>query len=109
MEHLLNLKTPPEAIFAASDYLAYGAIQVAIKNGYKIPKDLGFVGFSNEEFSAQITPSISTIEQYSERLGSIAANLLIDQLAVEKKGGNYVVQKVVIAPKLIVRQSSLRK
>ena len=85
MEHPLNLKTPPDAIFAASDYLAYGAIQVAIKNGYKIPKDLGFVGFSNEEFSAQITPSISTIEQYSERLGSIAANLLIDQLAVEKR------------------------
>ena len=109
MEHLLNLKTPPDAIFAASDYLAYGAIQVAIKNGFKIPKDLGFVGFSNEEFSGQITPSISTIEQYSERLGSIAANLLIDQLAVEKKGGDYVIQKVVIAPKLIVRQSSLRK
>lgn len=109
MEHLLNLKTPPDAIFAASDYLAYGAIQVAIKNGFKIPKDLGFVGFSNEEFSAQITPSISTIEQYSERLGSLAANLLIDQLAIEKKGGNYEVQKVVIAPKLIVRQSSLRR
>ena len=49
------------------------------------------------------------IEQYSERLGSIAANLLMDQLAVEKKGGNYVVEKVVVAPKLIVRQSSLRK
>ena len=109
MEHLLNLKTPPDAIFAASDYLAYGAIKVALKNGFKIPKDLGFVGFSNEEFSEQITPSISTIEQYSERLGSIAANLLIDQLAVEKKGENYVVQKVVIAPKLIIRQSSLRK
>lgn len=54
---------------------------------------MGIVGFSNEEFSAQITPAISTIEQYSEGLGSIAANLLIDQLAVEKKGGNYVVGK----------------
>ena len=109
MEHLLKLKTPPDAIFAASDFLAYGAMQVAIKNGIKIPRDLGIVGFSNEEFSAQITPAISTIEQYSERLGSIAANLLIDQLAVEKKGGNYVVEKVVVAPKLIIRQSSLRK
>ncbi len=109
MEHLLKLKTPPDAIFAASDYLAYGAMQVAIKNGLKIPRDLGIVGFSNEEFSGQITPAISTIEQYSERLGSIAANLLIDQLAVEKKGENYVVEKVVVAPKLIVRQSSLRK
>ena len=109
MEHLLKLKTPPDAIFAASDFLAYGAMQVAIKNGFKIPRDLGIVGFSNEEFSAQITPAISTIEQYSERLGSIAANLLIDQLAVEKKGGNYVVEKVVVAPKLIIRQSSLRK
>lgn len=109
MERLLKLKTPPDAIFAASDYLAYGAIQVAIKNGFKIPKDVGFVGFSNEDFSRQVTPALSTIEQYSERLGSIAANLLMDQLAAEQKGGNYAIRKEVVDPKLIIRESSMRK
>lgn len=109
MERLINFKTPPDAIFAASDYLAYGAMQVAIKNGFKIPKDLGVVGFSNEDFSRQVTPAISTIEQYSERLGSIAATLLMDQLAAEQKGGNYVIRKQVIVPKLIIRESSMRR
>jgi LacI family transcriptional regulator len=108
MERLLSLKTPPDAIFAASDYLAYGAMQVAIKKGFKIPKDIGFVGFSNEEFARQVTPAISTIEQHSEKMGSIAATLLIDQLAGSRRGKNFVVQKKIIEPKLLIRESSLR-
>src|SRR5688572_4113090 len=47
--------TPPDAIFAASDFLAYGAMQVAIKNGFTT--GFGYRWFSNEEFSTQITPS----------------------------------------------------
>jgi LacI family transcriptional regulator len=108
MEQLLKLKTPPDAIFAASDYLAYGAMQVAIKHGIKIPGDFGFVGFSNEEFSHQVTPALSTIEQYSERMGSIAATLLIDELASNRKVGKYEVRKKVIEPKLLIRESSMR-
>jgi LacI family transcriptional regulator len=109
MDCLLKLKPPPDAIFAASDYLAYGAMQMLIKKGFKIPKDFGIVGFSNEEFTHQVTPSISTVEQYSEKMGSIAANLLIDQLALNQNKLKYPVRKKVIEAKLIVRESSQRK
>ena len=109
MDSLLKLKTPPDAIFAASDYLAYGAMQVAFKNGLKVPKDIGLVGFSNEEFTHQVTPTISTVDQYSERMGSIAATLLIDQLAINETKTKYAIQKKVIEPKLLIRESSQRK
>lgn len=107
MEQLLQLKTPPDAIFAASDYLAYGAMKAAIKNGFNVPQDIGFVGFSNEEFTHQVTPGISTIEQYSEKMGSTAADLLIEQLAVTQKGEKFLTRKKVIKPELLVRESSL--
>lgn len=109
MEVLLNMAQPPDAIFSASDYLAYGAIKAIKKRGLRIPDDIGIVGFSNEEFSSQVTPSITTVNQHSERMGSIAARLLIDQLAASKNGGTYVVQREILEPQLIVRESSLRE
>jgi LacI family transcriptional regulator len=97
---------PPDAIFATSDYLAHGAIKAIKKRGLSIPGDIGIVGFSNEEFSAQVTPSITTVNQHSETMGSIAARLLIEQLAASRNGGVYVVQREILEPQLIVRESS---
>lgn len=108
MEKLFNLTDPPNAIFAASDYLALGAVKAVKERGMKIPDEVGVIGFSNEEFSSQVSPTMSTIEQFSEVLGSTAAGLLIDQIQVgeEKK---FISQKKILAPKLILRESTARK
>lgn len=109
MERLLELPEPPDAIFAASDYLALGAIR-AIKNaGLKIPDDIGVVGFSNEEFSSQVSPTITTIDQFSESMGAAAAELLFELLQEKKQGKEFVVQNRTLTPSLIVRESSDRK
>ena len=107
-EKLLSLSQPPDAIFAASDYLAFGAITAIKQRGIKIPEEIGVIGFSNEEFSSQVSPAISTIDQFSETMGSTAAELLIKQISVgnEKK---IVSQQWVLAPQLILRESSSRK
>lgn len=108
MEILLNMDEPPDAILAASDYLAYGAIKAIKRRGLRVPDDIGIVGFSNEEFSSQVTPSISTVDQHSEKMGSLAARLLIEQLAAAQKGGTYIVQREMLEPQLIIRESSSR-
>jgi len=48
VRQLLSSKTPPDAIFCASDYMAFAALEVA-KNefGLKIPEDLSVVGFND--------------------------------------------------------------
>ncbi|WP_276371213.1 LacI family DNA-binding transcriptional regulator [Chryseolinea sp. H1M3-3] len=107
-ESLFKLSQPPDAIFAASDYLAFGAISVVQEKGIKIPEEFGIVGFSNEQFSSQVTPAISTVDQFSETLGSTAAQLLIDQLR-DGKVKNFIPQRKVISPQLIHRQSSAGK
>lgn len=108
-DRLLALNEPPDAIFATSDYLAYGAMQAVLKRGKKIPEDIGIVGFSNEAFTQQVTPSISTVDQYSELLGMNAAKILLEHLKDHQKGKSFVSQQMVIEPQLVVRQSSLRK
>ena len=109
MEALLQLEVAPDAVFAASDYLAYGAMKTLLKRGYRIPEDVGIVGFSNEEFTSQVTPDISTVEQYSETMGSVAAQVLIDQLQTVAKGLPCLSRQKVIEPRLIVRHSSRRE
>jgi LacI family transcriptional regulator len=108
MERLLTLAEPPDAVFAASDYLAYGAMQAVLKRGLKVPQDIGIVGFSNEAFTQQVTPSISTVDQYSETLGASAARVLLKHLEAIRYEKPVTVQKRIIEPRLIVRQSSMR-
>jgi LacI family transcriptional regulator len=103
---LLGMTEPPDAIFAASDYLALGAIRAIKERGLHIPDQIGIVGFSNEEFSSQVSPSITTIDQFSESLGSVAATSLIDQLKVNATGQVFVARRDILSPKLIVRSSS---
>lgn len=103
---LLDMDEPPDAIFAASDYLALGAIRAIRDRGLVVPDQIGIVGFSNEEFSSQVSPAITTIDQFSESLGSVAATSLIDQLKVKTAGGEFVARRHILSPKLIVRNSS---
>jgi len=106
---LLALNEPPDAIFAASDYLAYGAMQAVSKKGLSIPGDIGIVGFSNEAFTQQVSPTITTVDQHSETLGASAAQILLKHLDTTSKDTPIVVQRKIIEPNLIVRQSSKRK
>lgn len=108
MEKLLDLPEPPDAIFAASDYLAFGAIKAIRQRGLRIPENIGIVGFSNEEFSSQVSPAMTTVDQFSEKIGSMSAKLLIDQLTHGVSAKEFAIQRQVLVPKLIVRQSSLR-
>ena len=108
-ESLFKLDNPPDAILATSDYLALGAMKYIRAKGYSVPEDVGIVGFSNEEFSSQVTPSITTVEQFSESLGITAANCLTDQLKSLGNDIEFVPQKKILEPKLITRESSMRR
>jgi LacI family transcriptional regulator len=107
-EKLLNLSEPPDAIFAHSDHLAFGAVSAIRNRGLSVPADIGIVGFSNEELSGDVTPSITTVDQFSETMGAAAAEIMIDQLHHRQLGKPYTPQKRLLSPKLIVRQSSLK-
>jgi LacI family transcriptional regulator len=105
---LLNLPEPPDAIFAStSDFSALGVLEVATAMGFKVPDELGIVGYSNEAFTELTSPSITTIDQFSVYMGKTVANLYFQEM--ENKDTMVVPKIISIKPKLIIRSSTMKK
>ncbi|MFN8258101.1 MAG: LacI family DNA-binding transcriptional regulator [Bacteroidales bacterium] len=106
VKKLLKLNNPPDAIFSSSDFAALGAIQELRERGIKIPDDFCVVGFSNEPFTKFMELSISSVDQFPLDMGRIAAKVFLEQ--VNDASNVKLEQKVVLAPKLYLRKSSVR-
>jgi len=104
---LLNMETPPDAIFSSSDFAALGAIQELQEVGLNIPEDIGVVGFSNEPFTRfmELT-TISTVDQFPLEMGRMAAQVFLEEVSYTQD--NKITKNVVLTPELIIRKSSLR-
>ena len=107
VKYFLQLPNPPDAIFAVEDFTALGAIKELKHNNISIPKEFGVIGFANESFGEHISPSLSTIDQQTVNMGKEAFMLII-KLIEEKRNKTGAVQKIVLEPIPIFRESSLR-
>ncbi len=80
MARLLEAGDPPEALFAANDPMAIGAMRRARDHGLRVPQDLAIVGFNDVPIAAFVDPPLTTIHLPLNRIGGIAAELLLRQL-----------------------------
>jgi LacI family transcriptional regulator len=76
-KQLLNLPSPPTAIFAANDQSALGAYQAAREAGLSIPANLSIVGFDNIPEAAQADPGLTTVDQSIQEMGKLAIQMLV--------------------------------
>jgi len=106
-QELLRKPELPDAIFAASDYSAMGAMQVLKANGKRIPEEVAIVGFANEPFCSFVEPALSSVNQSSVEMGQFAARALLKQ--VRHQGTSYQPHKTVLTPELIIRASSQKQ
>lgn len=107
INHLLNLENPPDAIFAVNDPSAIETIQLLKKKNIKIPEQIAVAGFSNDNFSGLIEPSLTTTSQPVHDIGKIAAELLIDQINRDVKDWKAVTK--MLKTELIIRDSTRLK
>lgn len=103
---LMAMDSKPDAIIGGDDFAALGIIKELSQMALTPPK-VGVIGFANQTFSEYITPGLSTIDQQAKRMGKECANLFLK--LVHKKRSNKSVEKVVLDPILVERESSLRK
>lgn len=103
---IFSQKSSPDAIFAASDFSALGALQALKKLNIKVPEKVGIVGYANEPFTEMVTPTITSIDQHSVEIGKEAARIMIDRLNADN--GQTIAKQLYIEPKLIIRESSKR-
>ena len=101
MKELLALDPPLEAVFAASDVMAIGAIRAIREAGKRIPEDMAIVGFDDTPSSAYFIPSLTTVRQPIARMGAIACHLLLQLIA----GEELPQRKLILQTRLVVRDS----
>lgn len=103
-QKLMNAHPDIDAIFAANDLAAIGAMKYLKGIGKRIPQDIALVGFSNEPISEMMEPSLTTLDQFGFQIGTISCELLLDSIQSKKeKPAN---KTIVLQPELIVRDSS---
>lgn len=80
MEQLLTVTPPPDAVFAANDLMAIGAMMTCKAHGLRIPEEIAIVGFDDIPTAQIITPTLTTVSQFQRQLGVRAAELLLERL-----------------------------
>jgi LacI family transcriptional regulator len=98
------LSSSPTAIFAASDSMAVGALKVLREVDLRVPEDVALVGFDDVPLASAVEPALTTVRQPIERLGSMAAELLLNLLE-HPLDEQAPAHKIVLPAKLVVRDS----
>ncbi len=105
-EELIKRKRPFTAIMAFDDMTAFGAIRALAKAGIRVPEHCSVLGFDDVAPSALYTPSLTTVRQPMEVMGTMAVSIVVEGIAalLEKRELGAVHRKV--APELVVREST---
>jgi DNA-binding LacI/PurR family transcriptional regulator len=75
-----NKDNPPDALFAANDMMAFGAMKYIIENGIKIPADVAVAGFDDVSAAAHVIPSLTTVRVNRNLLIERCVDLLDQQI-----------------------------
>ena len=102
MRAILRAHPGVDALFAANDRMARGAIEVLQAEGLSVPGDVLVGGFDDSAGAATEKPSLTTVRQDFRRI----AVELVDALGKQIDGG--VRTRVVVPVRLVVRDSTTR-
>ncbi|MCD5406223.1 MAG: LacI family transcriptional regulator [Desulfotomaculum sp.] len=100
--HFLQKDSRPDAIFASNDMMAIGALKILHSLQINVPEDLAVMGFDDIEFAKWMTPALTTVRVDKKAMGRVAVKKLLDIL----NGKTVKNDRVVLAPKIIFRQST---
>ena len=102
MRELLCGRPDLDAVFAASDVMASGAVLELRAAGRRVPEDVAVVGFDDSIVARHIDPPLTSVRQPLDEMGRTMARLLLDEIA-DRGAGRHA---VVLPTRLVVRESS---
>ncbi|EQB12885.1 LacI family transcriptional regulator [Sphingobium lactosutens DS20] len=97
---LIARRTPFDAIFAASDLIAIGAMRALGEAGLSIPQDVAIVGFDDIPAANLTSPPLTTIMQDMKGAGALLVDTILAQ--VEDRP----LPPTVLPTRLVTRRSS---
>lgn len=90
-----------DAIFAASDMMAFGVLRALRDLECSVPDEVAVVGFDDLDASALTQPPLTTVRQPIRRAGIAAVETLLDII----ENGADPVQRIVMPTQLVIRES----
>jgi LacI family transcriptional regulator len=103
MKKLLTVTPRVDAVFAANDPSAIGAMKAIWEAGLRVPEDIALVGAGDIALGDLLRVGLTTVGWSRDEQGRRAAELLLDRIGPEPSDE---FRSIVIAPRLIVRRSS---
>ncbi|WP_449469152.1 LacI family DNA-binding transcriptional regulator [Sphingobium chungangianum] len=102
---LLDITSPPSAIFAANDDMAAGVVSAAHQRGLDVPSDLTVCGFDDTAIATTIWPELTTIRQPISAMASVAIEILAQAVRSKRPLARAQPQHVKLDYELVVRGS----
>jgi DNA-binding LacI/PurR family transcriptional regulator len=100
MNRLLDRRPDIDAVLAASDQMAVGALRALRRTGRRVPDDVAVVGFDDAPIAGRVRPRLTTVRRPIEEMGARMARELLGRIAGAPD------RNVVLDTKLIIRDSA---
>ena len=97
-----------DAVLAVNEIFAIHAMGIAKNKGVKIPEEISFIGFTNGMLSQYASPGLTSVAQHGDRMGEIAAEMLINKVEMEYiEDQQEIFRTEIIRATLIERESTV--
>jgi LacI family transcriptional regulator len=100
MQVLIKKGTQFDAIFAADDESASGAMMALREAGLRVPEDVVVAGFDDLNLAVHLTPPLTTVHSPIEQVAYLATDLLIRRIA-----GDDIPHETSLPTHLVIRSS----
>ena len=105
-EELLKRKKRFTAAVAFDDMTAFGAIRGLARAGLKVPEDCSVIGFDDVIPAGLSVPSLTTVRQPMEALGSAAVEIVMEGINAVLEERELAAVHRKLTPELVVREST---
>ncbi|MGX6600749.1 LacI family DNA-binding transcriptional regulator [Micromonosporaceae bacterium Da 78-11] len=102
MQELLTSHPGLDAVFAASDMMAAGALRVLRRSGRRVPEDVALIGFDDSVIATHTEPALTSVDQPIAEMGREMVRLLLGKIDGTEPGDT----EIVLPTRLVVRGSA---
>ena len=105
--HMAVNDYPMDAVVCYNDQIAVKVIQGLNDAGFKVPENVSVTGYDNSYIASNNGLKLTTIVHPQEKLGEMAAELMLDLIKCGEETGNN--RKILIEPEIVIGNSTCKK
>ena len=95
-----------DAVLCVNEIFAVRGMRLAQRMGHRIPEDISFIGFTDGLLSRYASPSLTSVAQHGERMGALAAEMLIEKVEREYDETDHRSYRTEVIPSSLIERES---